>query len=298
MCVANGGLTRPGSPVFDDEGMVIGIVGPQWFINTQLMIEGQAANVGERGQHWTMCFVPVDEFVFALNDIPSAPDDIRPLGWMGALRVEGVPEDQWRLYGIDAPGVVLHDVVEGLAGDRAGLENLDIITGINDEPLPRFPSTDMLAGFTFRTLGRMGAGAAVTLNIVRDGTPMDIRMTLVPTPQSTRHARMAINQPLALLVREKVEMDPYMDTSGSGHVPGMFVLRVDENGPSGRAGILPGDTITAIGGDDVTTAAFFTDRLQEAVDAGGTVEVMVSREGRDMALVIDIPEGVEPNVTP
>ena len=109
---------------------------------------------------------------------------------------------------------------------------------------------------------------------------------------------MAINQLLALLVREKVEMDPYIDDSGSGHVPGMSVLRVDENGPSGQAGIQPGDTITAIGGDDVTTAAFFKERLQAAIDAGGSVEVMVSREGRDMALVIEIPEGVQPNVAP
>jgi serine protease Do len=298
LCVANGGLTRPGSPVFDDEGMVVGVVGPQWFINSQLMVEGQAANVGTRGQHWTMCFVPVDEFVFVLSNIPETPSDVQPLGWIGALRVEGVPEDQWRLYAIDTPGVVLHDIVPGRCGARAGLKNLDIIVGINGDPLPQFPSSDMTAGYAFRTLGRMGASTDVMLNVIRDGSPMDIRVTLEPTPMSTRNARMYVNQRVALLVREKVEMDPYVDTAGSGHVPGMFVLRVDENGPSGRAGILPGDTITAIDGENVTTAQFIEDRLTRSIERGGTMEVMISREGRDMAIVVDIPEAPESTLTP
>ena len=290
VCVANGGLTSTGSPVFDSRGRAVGVVGQQLFTNTQLLMQQGMVNVAERSQHWTMCFVPVEEFVFALDSIPPSPDQVRPVGWVGSLSVEAVPPDQWEGCGIDSPGVMLHDVVPGYCGAQAGLLDMDIIVGVNGEPLPQFPSAEMLAGHVLRAIGRLGVGVDVTLDIVRGGDPTEVIVTLGDWPQRPTQARRYISREIGLLVRDKVDMDRFIDKSGSGHVPGLAVMLVGEGTAAADAGLLAGDTLTGVEGQKVTEVGTFETLVTRAIASGGTVELLVSRGGRDMAFEVEVPE--------
>ncbi len=70
---------------------------------------------------------------------------------------------------------------------------------------------------------------------------------------------------------------------------GVYVARVQQNGPAGRAGIREGDIILKIGGTDVNSVA----DLRSAVDAqtvGGKVEVIVLRKGKQLVASVLLEE--------
>ena len=286
LCVANGGLTGAGSPVFDSQGRAVGIVGQQIFTSSQLFMQRQVFTVGERGQHWTMCFIPVEEFAFAFATIPTSGADLAPAPWLGVVRVEPVPEKLWEINQMTSAGVQLHDVAVGHPAEMAGLLDGDILLAINGTPLEDLGPGNMIDRTVTRWIARMDVGDVVTLDILRNGETFQADVTLEAWPDRPDQTKRHISRELGLLVREKVELDRYLDKTATGMENGLVVMDMAQDGPAQQAGLKLNDTIKAVDGEPVSTVDVFADLLKTAAGSSTTVDVSVSRAGEIMTITV------------
>lgn len=74
-------------------------------------------------------------------------------------------------------------------------------------------------------------------------------------------------------------LTPDAQTSGLGSDKGALVVTVGDNGPARRAGLLPGDIITQINGEDITPTTSLQ-RLLMQYKPGDTVTLTVLRDGQ------------------
>jgi regulator of sigma E protease len=73
--------------------------------------------------------------------------------------------------------------------------------------------------------------------------------------------------------------------------PAVVLTQVDPGGPAAAAMFYSGDQVVSIAGQPVTNAQSFVDLL--AANAGTTVDVVVSREDREVTISMDIPAAEE-----
>jgi serine protease Do len=72
-----------------------------------------------------------------------------------------------------------------------------------------------------------------------------------------------------------------------GREGGVGIAGVERNGPAARAGIRPGDVVTAVNGDKIETARSLI-RTVAATPPGNNVRLSVRRQGRDMDLSVTV----------
>lgn len=286
--VAGGMLTEAGSLVFNRNGVVIGLVGRQMFGAYEMVLQGRRVNVPLRGRQWTDSFLPVEEFVEVLDRIPSSPDAVRQVPWIGALNVEAIERDLWVGYSLSSPGVRLHDVIPGYAAANAGLVDDDIIVKINGEPLEMLATPDLTAGQMIRNLSQRGVGGEVTIEFIRDGVTNTATMALAPWPMHPSQAERFIDVSLGIRVREKVELDRYLDPTPTADVQGLIVMFVAPNSPADRFGMKAGDLILSIGGQPVRTIEVYQELMgqQEATSVTNSIDILVRRGEQDTVISI------------
>ncbi len=286
--VAGGSLTEVGSLVLNRNGVVIGLVGRQMFSAHEMVLQGRRINVPLRGRQWTDSFLPVDGFVEVLDRIPTSPDAVRQVPWIGALNVESVEQELWIGYSLSSPGVRLHDVIPGYAAANAGLVDDDIIVKINGEPLEMLATPDLTAGLMIRNLSQRGVGGEVTIEFVRDGVTDTTTMALAPWPMRPSQAERYIDVSLGIRVREKVELDRYIDPTPTADVQGLIVMFVAPNSPADRYGMKAGDLILSIGGQPVRTIEVYQELIEEqqATSITNSIDILVQRGDQNKAISI------------
>ncbi len=77
-----------------------------------------------------------------------------------------------------------------------------------------------------------------------------------------------------------------------GVASGVLVSSVEPGSPAAERGIRAGDVITAVDGRAVDNVADLARQVQRALP-GSTLEVRVSREGRDIAVTVTMPSDGE-----
>ncbi len=139
-----------GGPLLNLRGEVIGI-------NTAIRADGQ--NIGFA--------VPIDMVKRILRDLRSG----RPVsrGYLGITTAEldAVYQEALNLK----QGVVVSDVIQGQAADKAKVQRLDVITAIDGQPLK---SPEELVGL----IANRRAGDVVRLSIIREGKARELSVTL------------------------------------------------------------------------------------------------------------------------
>ena len=71
------------------------------------------------------------------------------------------------------------------------------------------------------------------------------------------------------------------------HVPGVAIAAVDRTGPAARAGLKPGDVVTALNGQSVESSRELI-RSVAAVVPGGQVSVTLRRQGREIEVPVTV----------
>lgn len=286
--VTGGKLTGVGSVVLDGEGKVVGMVSQQMWSPLQMIIQNQAVNVPTRGQQWTDSFLPVEDFADVFDRIPATPADVKPIAWMGVLGAETVEENLWIGYGLTTMGVRLYDVIPGYAADNAGLVEGDIIVAVNGQPLEELATADLTAGQMVRDITRVGVGAEVQLNYVREAEEHSTVMTLTAWPTRPDQAPRFIDMDTGLRLREKVELDEYIDNTPAAKIRGIIVLDVAKNRAGDSAGLKIGDVITAIAGQPVKTIEVYKKLMDEqrASSTTNSVVFLIRRGDQDKAINI------------
>ncbi len=251
--VTGGRLSTMGSVVFNAQGRAIGLINQQPYLRYQTRTPRGPMNMPLRGEDQTTAFLPVEEFVYVLQSIPQ-DGTVRRLPWVGIGQFSPVPDDLADAKGLTQPAVMIDQVIPGHAADKAGLKNRDIIVGIDGKGIAPLATPELTATHFRRTLLRKTIGEAISLEVLSEGQPRSVKLTLDPMPKLPNEAPRVMHRQLGMMLREKVMLDKFLDDSPAAQTNGMIVVGVGQNSPAGRAGLQQGDVVVMINGKPVITA--------------------------------------------
>lgn len=198
-------------------------------------------------------------------------------GQLGVV-IQEVNYDLAQSFGLDKPtGALISNVLSNSPAERAGLQVGDIIRSINGEEVR--VSTDLPM-----TIGALAPGKTITLGIWRKGKEMAVEVTLGSTDD-----KISVNKSDQFSA-EYTNIKPFnvpklgltlgLDNSKT---PKLIVLR-SEN-PAARAGILRGDVIVSIAGQNITNQEQLANIVAKA---NGNIPILIEREGNTLFLALSL----------
>ncbi len=114
-------------------------------------------------------------FAIPINEAKTIIDDLINNGYVTGrpqIGISGVDINESYSNYLNVPmGVYVRAVSEGSAAELAGIRPHDVIIGINDEPIKTMDELNTIKN-------KFKAGDTITLKINRDGTDMDVSLTL------------------------------------------------------------------------------------------------------------------------
>jgi serine protease Do len=224
-----------GGPLINMRGEVVGI-------NSQIY--------SRSGGYMGISFaVPIDEAVRVADQLRTTGRVTR--GRIG-VQIGEVTKDVGESLGLPkAQGALVQRVEPGSPAERGGLEAGDIILKFNNTNIEK--STDLP-----RMVGATKPGTRATLTIWRKGASRDITLTIAelePEKVAKKEERKAkpeqVPNSLGLVVSDLTEGQKKELKIDGG------VLVDTAEGPSGRAGLRPGDVIMRVNNNDVKDSKQF-----------------------------------------
>ena len=280
--VTGGRLGGIGSPVLNEEGKIVGLVGRQLYQTVQLNDQsGQHRRAALRGLDQTQYFMPVEEFVQAFSRIPT-DGKARRVGWIGC-GFRSIPDE---INMLGQPAVKLQNVIADQPAAQAGLREEDILLAIDAVPLERLATPAMTRANVSNELRKRAVGETVRLTIRREGKNLTVPVTIRPLPTTADEARRFVSGRLGLVLREKVLLDEHLGEAALAEYDGLLVDRIVRDGPAHRAQVQPGDLVTSIQSTAVKTA----DQVQQALAGIGPdqpVQLTVRRGMQEIAVIVE-----------
>ena len=269
-----------GGPTFDMKGEVIGI-------NTAIYSpSGGSVGIG---------------FDIPSNTAKKVVDELRKYGhatwgWLG-VAIQSVTPSIARSFGLDperAEGALVASVVPKSPAEKAGIEQGDLITGVNGHPIKTVRDLP-------RVVSTAPVGSKLTLEVMRDGKKRQIEATVaeLPKKQKLAAAEESAKPPSgagasALGLRLK-PLDP--QTRSRLNLPrgsnGVVIGGIEPGSAVAGAGVQPGDVIVSINQKPVTSPQQAAAALKQAA-ASGNVLLLLNRNGVTEFLGMSIRRGGSP----
>lgn len=206
-------------------------------------------------------------------------------GWLG-VQIQPVTEEVAAALGIgDAKGALVAGVMEDTPALRAGLQNGDIILGVDGTMIEDFKELPRLIAAT-------KAGSEVVLTISRRGTSKEVSVVIgsMPgdevamrdSPDTADGDRPSIGLLLAPLTDEvRSQQGVDRDTKG------VFVAKVIAGSPADEAGIQAGSVISMVGQREVASPKELVDEIRAATKRGHpSVLLRVEQGGKTRFIVV------------
>ncbi len=252
-----------GGPLINLDGKVIGI-------NTAIVSQsGGYMGIG---------------FAIPINMAKAIEEQLRDGGKVsrGFLGVYGqdVTSDLAQMLELKEPGgVVVSNVEKGSPADEAGLRTRDVLLELNGKKIQSYDA--------FRNeIATIRPGSAVRLNGLRDGKPLELKVTLAERPGAVARAQKSAERPeQSLGIQVQNLTKDLADQLGYPLGEGVVVTAVQPGSPAAEQGIQRGDLILSVNNRNVTDADQFADALKLAKKAG-KVLLLIKREEASQFVVI------------
>ncbi len=258
-------------------GALVNVRGQVIGVNTAIL-SGNSGPGGEGSFMGVGFAIPSNMAKHVMEDLVKTGKVSR--GYLGAT-VGVVTQDLAQEFKIpDTAGAFVQDVAPGGPAEKAGLKAGDVVRKFNGQTVDDHTSlTDMVA--------ESSPGSTATLDIIRNGQPMTIKVTLAerpanlaviaggPTKAPEEGALRGVQvQNLTPEVRQELDLP--------GGVQGVVVTQVDRNAPAAQA-LTQGDVIQSVNRQPVHNATEFN---KLAAEAKGRTLLRVVRQGQGLFVVI------------
>ena len=260
-----------GGPLFNLDGDVIGI-------NSQIY--------SRTGSFMGLSFaIPIEMAIDVAKQIQT--NGIVTRGWLGVI-IQEVTLELAESFGMDrAHGALVASILPNSPAESSSLQVGDVITHFEGSRIERSSSLPPL-------VGRVPANSDATLNVVRQGTPIELTVNIGELPsdddlrQSVRPAALAdpVENTLKLTV---VPLDDETRSTLGIDTGGVLVESVDPDGPAATAGVREGDAISTIDNRPVDSAGEVAQVLRE-LDGRSSVAVLVHRAEGPVFLALKLAE--------
>ena len=249
-----------GGPLFNLAGEVVGV-------NSQIFTTRAGGSIG-------LSFaIPVNVVRNVVAQLKDKGTVTR--GWLG-VTIQNVDRNLAESFGLDRPrGALVSQVAPDGPADEAGLEPGDIILTFDGEAIEM--SSDLP-----HVVGLIAPGTEVDVQIIRDKRQRTIEVEVggLDADDDIADAYRGGSAPnegggrLGIAVEEAPEdMLSRWDLGG-----GVLVRSVQPGSPADRAGLLPGDVITAVGSTPTRSVEAFRDAIA-SLEAGDSVPLRLMRRG-------------------
>ena len=259
-----------GGALVNVRGQVIGI--------PTFILSGNSGPGGEGGFMGIGFAIPSNTVRHVMEDLLKTGKVSR--GYLGAT-ISSLDSEMAKQFKVpDSNGALVQDVTPGGPADKAGLKEGDIIRKLNGQTVE---GSDQLT----TTVADSSPGTVATLEILRDGKPMTLKVTLGERPANlsvTGANRVPSESTLRGISVQNLTPSIRNQLGLPASVHGVVIGDLDPNSPAAQAGLQPGDVIESINRHPVSNIAEFN-RL--AAQAKGQTLLRVNRQGQGSFVVIN-----------
>jgi serine protease Do len=255
-----------GGPLFNLAGKVVGI-------NSQIY-----SNSG--GFMGVSFAIPINIAMEVASQLKASGRVTR--GWLGVV-IQEVNKDLAESFGLDRPhGALVSKVLEDSPAAEGGVQEGDIITAFNGHAID-------LSSELPHYVGRAAAGSIATLDIVRGGKSIELKLDIGELPDrgdaqissSGSHSEGSTRLGLTVENLDDAELERLGISGG--------VRIVDAVAAAAEAGLREGDVITKLDNKDVLSVETFTE-IAEDLAPGRSVAVLVIRGQNPLFLPLRVPD--------
>ncbi len=289
--VAQQEVAAPGLPVFNREGVLVGLAGPsggQTFL--QISRTTRAAPILLINVEESSAFLLVDEMLPHLKRIPRSVSG-RPLAWLGAYGLEPMDREVASFLQLAGQsGAVVSEVLEGSPAEKAGLKARDIILELDGKPLPELKPDRVVVSYIEREIERRTPGDTFALTVLRGREKLELKPLLGEEPKLMREAERKYFDRLGVIVREFVYGDAIERRVKASEPSGVIAHYAKPSSPVAVAGLRQEDWIREIDGLETKTFADAITKLAEIEkdEARPEFVMLVSRGGETAVLRVKL----------
>ncbi len=263
-------------------GALVNVHGQVVGINTAIL-SGNSGPGGEGGSVGIGFAIPSNMAKHVMEELIKTGKVSR--GYLG-VQITGLNDDLAKQFKVpDTSGALCEDVTPGGPADKAGLKDGDVIRKVNGQTVDD-------AGQLTLAVTNLNPGAVAKLDILRDGQPMTINVTLGERPTNIASARPGGGGSVQQGVLRGVEVQNLTPSVREQlglptNVSGVVITQVDPNSPAAQS-VEEGDVIESINRQPVHNVGDFN-RL--ASQAKGQTLLRVNHQGTGAYVVISPDEG-------
>ncbi|BAU73036.1 HtrA protease/chaperone protein [Metapseudomonas furukawaii] len=256
-----------GGPLFNLDGEVVGI-------NSQIFTRS--------GGFMGLSFaIPIDVAMGVADQLKSEGKVSR--GWLGVV-IQEVNKDLAESFGLDKPaGALVAQVQEGGPAAKGGLQVGDVILSLNGQPI--VVSADLP-----HLVGNLKPGSKIELGVVRDGSRKTLDMAIGALPEDGEEmaaAGQGVERSSNRLGVSVVELTD--EQKKALDIQGGVVIKEVQDGPAAMMGLRPGDVITHLNNQSITSSKVFT-QVAKDLPKNRSVSMRVLRQGRASFITFKLAE--------
>jgi serine protease Do len=258
-------------------GALVNVRGQVIGINTAI-VSGNSGPGGEGGFIGIGFAIPSNTAKHVMEDLVKTGKVSR--GYLG-VSIRSLDEGLAKQFKVpDTSGALVEDVSPGGPADKAGIKNGDVVRKVDGKTVEG-------SGQLTAMITNINPETQVALDILRDGKPMTIHLTLGERPSNLGATTGAGKAPTEGALRgiavQNLTPDVRDQLGLPSSVRGVVISELDPSSPAAQAGLQPGDVIEGINRHPVNSVADFT-RL--AAEAKGQTLLRINRQGNGIFVVI------------
>jgi serine protease Do len=262
-------------------GALVNVRGQVVGINTAIL-SGSSGPGGEGGFIGIGFAIPVNMAKHVMENLIKTGKVSR--GWLG-VSIGNLDQAMAKQFKVpDTSGAFVQDVTPGGPAEKAGLKAGDVIRKLDGHTVE---SREQLTAMVTDT----NPGTTVTLDILREGNPLTLKVTLGERPSNlgltAGLGRSPSQGPLRGITVQNLTPTLRNQLGISGNLQGVMISDLDANSPAAQA-LQQGDVIESINRQPVRSVADFN-RL--AAQAQGDTLLRINRQGQSFFIVLSGDSG-------